>query len=437
MPLGHRDRTGRGRRGHDDYDDYDDMSDGQRRQIDHAEENRRRARRAAEREDERRHADDDEDAPAPKARQKRPITGGKAFGLGLLASLLVASAAAVAVTFVPTSSQKSADEMAQLMDEAYLAAQDMREHPNITVDGKILKKCLVPSVSLAVTDNASNKTTYGSGIMITSDGKVVTNNHVVRGEVAIKATVGSETYDAIVAGKDPSSDIAVLKLQQTNGKEFDVVELPDGEKAGKVGLGDYVIGVGNPYGLNDTLSYGHVTALNRNIPLKDADGNDVMYSNMIQTDAGITPGTSGGALYDQNGTIIGMMTLVANDAGNTTTIGFALPWDYVWRIAQNLGDGDAARHAVLGVSTSDVPDEIKAKYGIEGGAYVQNVTNGGPAQGHIEVNDIIVSVGNDNVNTSQELNYAVRSMTPGERVKVTFLRGGSQQEDEITLGADA
>ena len=174
----------------------------------------------------------------------------------------------------------------------------------------------------------------GSGVIISTDGYIITNNHVVEGADAIKATVNGVEYDAKVVGSDSSSDIAVIKVDADDLTPVEIGSSSD------LQVGEWVMALGSPFGLENSVSTGVVSALQRSNTMQDSTtGETVIYPNMIQTDATINPGNSGGALVDSQGKLIGINSMISSYSGSSSGVGFAIPIDYAIDLAQQIIEG--------------------------------------------------------------------------------------------------
>ena len=248
----------------------------------------------------------------------------------------------------------------------------------------------------------------------------------------ILVTIGEIDYPASVTGMDESSDIAMLKIE---AKDLPVAVIGS---SGAVKQGDFVTSVGNPYGLNDSMSSGVVSALGRNMTLPN-DQSTIMYANMIQTDCQVTLGNSGGGLYNAHGELIGINTLLLSDDSNSDSLSYAIPIDFVRPIAERLIAGKPAAHASLGVSISDVPDDAVNKYGLidDHGAYITNVTPSGPAEtSGIVANDIISEYNGKKVTNAQDLLFKIRASVINDQVQLKVLREGREMTFTVKVGSD-
>jgi putative serine protease PepD len=276
----------------------------------------------------------------------------------------------------------------------------------------------------------------GSGVVIEGDkGYIVTNNHVVSGadgvegaEIRAVFSDGSGSAARIV-GRDPASDIAVLKVEKPG---LLTASLGNSDK---VVVGDPVVAIGSPLGLAGTVTTGIISALDRPVRLSGEGSDTNAVISALQTDAPINPGNSGGALVDGTGAVIGINTAIASlggngGAGGSIGLGFAIPINTVRDIAEQLISTGKAVHASLGVNARSVTD------GARDGALVLNVERGSPAdKAGIRAEDVVIAVEGQRVGSSEELVVAVDAHDPGDRVTVEVVRGGRSREVEATLEA--
>ncbi|MEI4277432.1 S1C family serine protease [Klenkia terrae] len=289
----------------------------------------------------------------------------------------------------------------------------------------------VVSIEVRVGDSGAT----GSGVVVDAEnGYIITNNHVVSGaddvegaEIRAVFSDGSGS-DARIVGRDPASDIAVIKVEKPGLVAASLAT------AGSVVVGDPVVAIGSPLGLAGTVTSGIVSALDRPVRLSGEGSDTNAVISAIQTDAPINPGNSGGALVDGTGAVIGINTAIASLGGSGTTggsigLGFAIPIDTARDIAEQLISTGTAVHASLGVQARSVTD------GARDGALVVNVEPGSPAEAAgIEEQDVIIAVDGTPVGSSEELQVAVDSKSPGDTVTVELVRdGGSSTEVQATL----
>ena len=302
----------------------------------------------------------------------------------------------------------------------------------------IARRVLPVVVSVEVSSSGGSGT--GSGVVIDGAGYVLTNNHVIS-EIA---TSGSGTVrvrfndqsaaDARIAGRDPKTDLAVLKVDKPG---LTVAALGD---SGKIAVGDPVIAVGSPLGLASTVTSGIVSALDRPVRLGGGGGNSGSDTNAvinaIQTDASINPGNSGGALVDASGAVIGINSAIATLSTGTGQsgsigLGFAIPINEARAIAQQLIRTGKVQHATLGVTARSVTD------GARDGALVESVAAGSAAAAAgIKAGDVITRVGDKLVGGSDDLVVQVRTRNVGEKVELTYVRGGRTAKATATLKGD-
>ena len=278
------------------------------------------------------------------------------------------------------------------------------------------------------------QSSLGSGVILSGDGYILTNYHVIEGADKLQVVASGGEYEAKVVGTDPSSDLAVIKIEASGLPAVEIGSSSD------LVTGEWVMAVGSPFGLEQSVSTGIVSAVSRSSSSLYSSESEAIYTNMIQTDAAINPGNSGGALVDKNGKLIGINTLIASTSGSSSGVGFAIPVDYAMKIAEQIIAGQTPSHAQLGVSLTTVNSSVAARYNlpVSEGAYVTRVTsNSGASKAGIAEGDIITKVGDSKVASASDLIIAVRSHNPGDTVSVTFNRSGSEQTVDVVLGTDS
>jgi putative serine protease PepD len=275
---------------------------------------------------------------------------------------------------------------------------------------------------------SSRGTATGTGFVVDPKGLIVTNQHVVDDARSVQVKVGDgERLPAQIVGADPSSDLALLKVD-TNGKGLPSLQLGD---SGDVQVGDATYAIGNPYGLDRTLTTGVVSALRRTIQAP----NGFAIPGALQTDAALNPGNSGGPLLDASGEVIGVNSQIetsggggAGGTGGNTGVGFAVPSDTVTRVVKQLEGNGKATHAFLGISSSDAE-------GATSGAVLGTVQKGGPADdAGLKNGDLVTEMGGTPVRGSDDLVAAVDAHQPGDRITVRYRRDGDTREATVTLG---
>ena len=263
----------------------------------------------------------------------------------------------------------------------------------------------------------------GSGFLLDKDGYIVTNNHVVEGADQIKVRLSNEEeYDAEIIGRDPKTDIALIKIDAP-ARDLKPLKLGDSDD---IPVGSWVVAIGSPFGLEQTVTAGIVSAKGRII-------GSGPYDDFIQTDASINPGNSGGPLLDLKGRVVGINTaIVASGQG----IGFAIPINMADGIIDQLKDSGEVSRGYLGVGIQNLTPELAEYYGIEEqeGVLVTNTSEGYPAEkAGIKEGDIIVAVDDKRVTTSRELSRTVAEAGVGNKIKITLLRDGREKKIGVKL----
>ena len=270
---------------------------------------------------------------------------------------------------------------------------------------------------------------YGSGVIIASDGYIVTNNHVVEGASKIEVTLNDKRlYEAELIGVDPSTDLALIKIPQTK-----LPYLIYGN-SDELQIGEWVLAIGNPYNLTSTVTAGIVSAKARNLPFHRTQ--EFSIESYIQTDAAVNPGNSGGALINTRGELVGINTAIASRTGAFTGYSFAIPVTIVKKIVQDLIEYGAVQRAILGVEIRDVTAELAHEKDIKDieGVYVNLVReNGAAREAGIKVGDVIISIDESRVNSPAELQEVVSRYSPGARVKLIIKRDGKLKQFEVVL----
>ncbi|MBA4765273.1 MAG: Do family serine endopeptidase [Erythrobacter sp.] len=271
----------------------------------------------------------------------------------------------------------------------------------------------------------------GSGFIISADGYVVTNNHVVsptgRGsveEITVTLPDGTE-YEAELIGTDPQSDLAVLKVNRD--EPFPFVTFGDSRQAR---VGDWVIAIGNPFGLGGTVTSGIVSSV-----LRNTGGG--AYDRYLQTDASINRGNSGGPLFDMEGNVIGINNAIISPTGGSVGIGFAIPAETAEPIVDKLVRGIEIERGYLGIQIQPVSDDVAASLGLERnrGEIVQMVQSGEAAdRGGVEAGDIVLSVNGREVTPDQTLSYLIANIAPGTTIPLDVVRDGERRRLNVTVG---
>ena len=267
----------------------------------------------------------------------------------------------------------------------------------------------------------------GSGVIVNSDGYVLTNNHVISGADEIKVSLGDRReFTGKLVGTDAKTDVAVVKIE---GKDLPVLTLGD---SSKMQVGDFALAVGNPFGIGQTLTAGIISATGRGgLGIED-------YEDFLQTDAAINPGNSGGALVNVRGELIGLNTaILSRGGGGNEGVGFAVPVNMARMVMEQILKNGKVTRGSIGVLIQPVTPQLARSFGLSGqarGALVSNVTPDSPAErAGIKRGDIILAINNESIVDSRNLGLKVSMMAPGARVTLKVFRSGSEQEIPVTL----
>ena len=266
----------------------------------------------------------------------------------------------------------------------------------------------------------------GSGVIVNSNGYILTNNHVVSGADTVQVSTQAErTYKAKVVGTDPRTDIAVLKI---DGTDLPTLTLGD---SSELKVGDLVFAIGDPFGIGETATMGIVSATKRAM-----GGQIEHYENFIQTDAAINPGNSGGALIDAHGDLIGINTAIISGGGGNEGIGFAIPIDMAVNIMNQIVEHGKVVRGYLGVTIQTVTPDMAQAFGLShgGGALVGDVSPDSPAaKAGLERGDIILKLNGETVSSPDDLSVEISEMAPGTTVHLEVYRKGARLEKDVTL----
>lgn len=285
-------------------------------------------------------------------------------------------------------------------------------------------------------DSDPEMTSAGSGVFVTSDGYIVTNNHVIENASEIKVTTyNKKEFKAKIIGSDKWTDLAVIKIE---GEGFKPVHFANMDL---IKVGELVIAVGNPLGLNSTVTSGIISALGRgglNL-IRPEDGGRVNFAieNFIQTDAPINPGNSGGGLFDLNGSLVGINTAIATRTGTYIGYGFAIPADLAKTVVTEIIRTGKFQRAYLGVYIRTVDETYAKAFGLKEikGAFVNEIESGSPAdKAGIKVEDVILAVDGKQINSSNELQSEIALRKPGETVEITIWRQKKELKLKVKLG---
>jgi serine protease Do len=264
----------------------------------------------------------------------------------------------------------------------------------------------------------------GSGVIVTSDGYIVTNSHVIDGADEIKVTLPNDKkeYKAKVIGVDSESDLAVIKIE---AKNLPAIKIANSKN---LQIGDVVFAIGNPFGVGETVTSGIVSALN-----KDRVGLN-SYENFIQTDASINPGNSGGALVDSRGALVGINSAIISKSGGNNGIGLAIPSNMVLDIAKKLIDDGKVDRGYMGISISDVTANLKDVYTHKSGAVILNVEPDSPAsKAGLKRGDLIFKINGKNIEDATDLKRIVGSYNPKQKITIEYERDKKDSVTEVVL----
>ncbi|MES2799714.1 MAG: Do family serine endopeptidase [Bacteroidota bacterium] len=274
----------------------------------------------------------------------------------------------------------------------------------------------------------------GSGVIISSEGYIVTNNHVIEDASEIEVILNDNSkYSAKVVGADPSTDIAVLKIE---GGNFTPISIGNSDD---VRIGEWVLAVGNPFNLTSTVTAGIVSAKARNINLLNdrASSSAVPIESFIQTDAAVNPGNSGGALVNTRGELVGINTAIASQTGSYSGYSFAVPVNLVQKVMGDLIDYGVVQRGYLGVQISDITQDLKEKEGLADlkGVFVASVIeDGSAAAAGLNNGDVILKIGSKEVNSVAQLQEEIGKRRPGDKVSVTVRnKKGAESIKELVL----
>lgn len=268
----------------------------------------------------------------------------------------------------------------------------------------------------------------GSGVIISADGLIATNNHVVNGATEIEVTLNDKRkFNATIVGTDPSTDLALIKI---DGTALTAIAMGNSDA---VKVGEWVLAVGNPFNLTSTVTAGIVSAKGRNINiLKD----QYAIESFIQTDAAVNPGNSGGALVNTEGELIGINTAIASNTGSYTGYSFAIPVNLVQKVMNDLQKFGTVQRALLGIQIQDLTQDAATKNGLKSleGVLVGKVMENGAARNSgIEEGDVITKINGDPLKSTTFLQEKISQYRPGDKVKITYFRDGKELFTEVTL----
>lgn len=367
-----------------------------------------------------------------KKKEAKPLTRASSMGFGAIGAAIVLVVVLVLWSFTPIFN--------------FAKSSGTNSNGTITIKGSgeatlaeaVSAKCLDSVVTIYVYSNNSNWNQYfgggssssnspsslGSGVIIKVDGNtcyILTNYHVVEGASKMTVSVNDNSYNASVVGADQQTDLAVVKISASGLKAMEWGSSTD------LKVGEWVMAIGSPYGYEQTVTTGIVSALYRSDTISSSTNSSAtVYTDMIQTDAAINPGNSGGALVDSEGKLIGINTYISSSSQSSAGLGFAIPQAEAQVIAEKLMSGKKVSHAYLGVTATDSSDPK--------GAAVQTVYTGTPAQeAGFQQGDVITKVNDTKISSASDLTAAVTKLSSGDKATFTFTRNGQEQTVQVTL----
>ena len=269
---------------------------------------------------------------------------------------------------------------------------------------------------------------YGSGVVLTPDGYIVTNNHVVEGADEVEVTFNNKVKKAAtIIGTDPTTDLALIKV---DASDLEYLTFGDSDN---VRIGEWVLAVGNPFNLTSTVTAGIVSAKARNLSIL---GEDTSVESFIQTDAAVNPGNSGGALVNTKGELVGINAAIASHTGSYEGYSFAIPSNIVRKVVDDLLLYGETQRGYLGIYPTELTQELAEKEGLDDieGVYVAEVTEGGAAKlAGVQKGDVVTSINGKKVNTVTQLMETIRQYRPGDKLDLELNRNGRHHHYELTL----
>ncbi len=274
----------------------------------------------------------------------------------------------------------------------------------------------------------------GSGVILTADGYIVTNNHVIDGAERLEVTLNdNRSFNATVIGTDPATDLALIKVEAT---DLPVIPVGDSES---LKVGEWVLAVGNPFGFTSTVTAGIVSAKGRSIS-SVMRGRQMGIEAFIQTDAAVNPGNSGGALVNTKGELVGINTAIYSNTGNYAGHSFAIPASIVSKVIDDIRQYGTVQRAVLGIAYGELTSELAKEKNITAvtdGIYVGEVMDRSAAlEGGIQEGDVITEVNGHPVHTSAQMQEQMNKYSPGDKIRITYIRDNKKHETDVTLRND-
>ncbi len=383
------------------------------------------------------HAAPASQAQAPVVTEKHTVVKTRAKKMPVfLASLLglVAGAALVIALVMSGAFRVDSEGAAPAATQSAGSTTKIDIDPEDTTLAEAVASKALPSV-ISITVETRDGGGIGSGVILDTEGHALTNYHVVQGAQGISVKLNNgENYEAEVVGTDESSDLAVIKID-ASADVLTPIEVADSDE---LNVGEWVMAIGSPFGNEQSVSTGIVSALYRSTALPSSTGTSI-YANMIQTDAAINPGNSGGALVNDEGKLIGINSIIESESGSSAGVGFAIPSNYAIDIANQIIDGKTPVHAYLGatLTTVNAYNARMNNLAVSTGAYVVEVAADGPAdKAGLKQGDIITAVDGDPVDSADSLIILIREHEVDDKVTLSVNRDGKDEKLEVTLGSD-
>lgn len=377
-------------------------------------------------------------APATKEDGKRPEKTGRlaSFGYGVLGGLLSVALVLCLGSFTPLLNAFKGGVVTSSNGNITITPSD-----EPTLAEAVAAKTLGSAVTIYVySDNSSwnqyfgsggsssnSPTSLGSGVIISVEGDncyIVTNAHVVQGASRLQVTAGDAQYEGQIVGSDSKTDLAVVKIKASG-----MTPMEWGDSS-TLQVGEWVMAIGSPFGYEQTVTTGIVSAMYRSDVLQGSTGTGTtVYTDMIQTDAAINPGNSGGALVDDEGKLIGINTYISSSSQSSAGLGFAIPVNTVKRIAEQMISGQTVSHAFLGITMASSTNPA-------GVAVTSVYKDTAAAKAGLQTGDVIVKINGSAVTSPNEVSIAVGSKNAGDSIEITYVRGGREVTTTATLGSD-
>jgi len=378
-------------------------------------------------------------AASSRAPDRAPVRGAAVRIVGLVVLAVLAGSAGSLITLAMVDGRDPTASGPIGGGDSIPAVSRPSDGRPLPLDGATREE-LIPQVAEAVTPSvvrinvagqaALNESALGSGVIYRSDGYIITNNHVIESGGAIEVRLANgDRLQAELIGTDPLNDLAVLKVDRT---DLPAIRLRPSSEPLRVG--ETVVAIGSPFGLDATVTAGIISALNRDLTVPGS--NDTIPA-VIQTDAAINPGNSGGALVDLRGQLVGINTAIVSRSGVNEGVGFAVYVQQAITSSDQLIAQGFVRHPLLGITGMDVSDEIASSFGLTSrrGAVIESVQPGSAAEaGGMLVGDIVVAVDGAELRNMSDLVAEVRRRAPGQSVRFDVLRSGERIQLTVILG---